>query len=252
MARKTTPNKNRKCIAFYRCSTDRQAQSGLGLDAQREAVERYAKLHGLRIVREFTEAGVSGKLDMCERHELLAALQAAKEERVSTFLCFKLCRLSRDSLTSMMVKRQLEKAGVSLVSASGEGTETDSPADRLLMTILMGVYEYEGCTISARVKAALAAKKARSALDGTWPCGHPPKGFTVDDRGYLTPNEDLSLVLKAVSLHLEGVSLRKSAQALGVSQHSVIQRWIRPWKNNPEALLSYAGINPLETDELHV
>lgn len=240
MARKTPKNKNSKCVAFYRVSTDRQAKSGLGLEAQKEAVENYAKAHGLTIVHEFTEAGISGKLDLEQRHGLLEAVQAAKESKVGTFLFYKLCRVSRDSLTSMMVKRDLERSGVSLVSTSGEGTQTDSPADRLLSTILMGVYDYEGSIISLRVKAALAAKKARSAIDGTWPCGHPPKGFTVDPEGYLIPDKSFPLVLKAVSFRLEGVSLRKTAQIMGVSQHSVIQRWTNPWMANPEALLSYS------------
>lgn len=89
------------------------------------------------------------------------------------------------------------------------------------------------------IKEGLERKKTSSAVDGSWAGGHPPKGFTVDKGGYLVPNEDFPLVLKAVKLYLEGNSLRKIAQALGVSQHSVIQRWIQPWKDDSEKLFAY-------------
>ena len=50
----------RTAVAYYRVSTDEQATSGLGLDAQREAVRRYAAAEGLRIVAEHEDAGISG------------------------------------------------------------------------------------------------------------------------------------------------------------------------------------------------
>ncbi len=92
---------------------------------------------------------------------------------------------------------------------------------------------------SALTKEALAAKKERSALDGTWAVGHPPKGFTVDGDGFLYPNEDYALVLKAVAFRLEGLSIRKTAAALGISNHSKVQRWTNYWVDNPEELLAY-------------
>lgn len=94
---------------------------------------------------------------------------------------------------------------------------------------------------SRLVKEALAAKKARSAIEGTWAGGRPPKGFTVDPEGYLVPNKDFPLVLKAVSFRLQGVSLRKTAQIMGVSNHSAIQRWTNPWMDKPEQFFAYAN-----------
>ena len=90
----------------------------------------------------------------------------------------------------------------------------------------------------ALTKEALAAKKARSAIDGTWAVGRPPKGFTVNRDGFLCPNDDYGLIVKAVALRLDGLSIRKAAAALGISPNKAY-RWTARWMANPEELLSY-------------
>ena len=92
---------------------------------------------------------------------------------------------------------------------------------------------------SALTKEGLAAKKERSALDGSWAGGHPPAGFTVNGDGFLCPNDDYPLIVKAGALRLDGLSIRKTAAALGISNHSKVQRWTNYWVDNPEELLSY-------------
>jgi DNA invertase Pin-like site-specific DNA recombinase len=134
-------------VAYYRVSTDRQGRSGLGLDAQRKAVEDYLNGGGWQLVGRFTEVE-SGKLD--GRPELGKALAACRLHKAKLVIA-KLDRLSRDAHFLL----GLQKAGVPFVAA-------DMPhADNFTVGILAMVAQKEREMISARTKAALAAAKAR-------------------------------------------------------------------------------------------
>ena len=135
-------------VAYYRVSTDRQGRSGLGLDAQRKAVEDYLNGGGWQLVGQFTEVE-SGKLD--GRPELGKALAACRLHKAKLVIA-KLDRLSRDAHFLL----GLQKAGVPFVAA-------DMPhADDFTVGILAMVAQKEREMISARTKAALAATKAFS------------------------------------------------------------------------------------------
>lgn len=141
-------------VAYIRCSTDRQASSGLGLEAQQAAIEQYAARQGREIIEIYVEAE-SGKLK--DRPQLNAALAHCRRAK-ATLLIAKLDRLARN---------------VAFVSALMEtGTEfvvVDAPfANRLMIHVLAAVAEWEREQISERTKAALAAAKARGVKLGTY------------------------------------------------------------------------------------
>jgi DNA invertase Pin-like site-specific DNA recombinase len=145
---------NTRLVAYYRVSTHRQGQSGLGLEAQREVVKAYAITNGMQIVAEFTEVE-SGK--MRERPELERAIEVAKFNR-ATLIVAKLDRLARDAAFVLGLK----SAGVEFIAV-------DMPhANRFLIGIMALVAEYEGEQISARTKAALARAKSRGVVLGGW------------------------------------------------------------------------------------
>lgn len=134
-------------VAYYRVSTDKQGRSGLGLDAQHEAVARHAAGSGGAVVAAFEEIESGRRGD---RHQLAAALAECRLRR-AVLLIAKLDRLARDAHFLL----GLEKASVEFVAA-------DMPyADRLTIGVMALVAEEEARAISARTKAALAAAKAR-------------------------------------------------------------------------------------------
>src|SRR5215472_1667667 len=139
-------------IAYLRVSTDKQGHSGLGLDAQRSAVQRHASSTGDRIAAEFVEIESGRKSD---RPELTAALAACRARR-AVLLIAKLDRLARN----VAFVSNLMEAGVEFVAA-------DMPTvNRLTVHILAAVAEEEARMISARTKAALEAAKARGVRLG--------------------------------------------------------------------------------------
>jgi DNA invertase Pin-like site-specific DNA recombinase len=147
----TTPTGPR-FVAYYRVSTDKQGRSGLGLEAQREAVARQAAAAGGAVVAAFEEVESGRRAD---RPQLAAALAECRARR-AVLLIAKLDRLARDAHFLL----GLEKAGVEFVAA-------DMPhANRLTVGIMALVAEEEARMTSARTKAALAAAKARGVRLG--------------------------------------------------------------------------------------
>ncbi len=134
-------------VAYYRVSTERQGQSGLGLDAQKAAVAAYMRGLG-ELEAEFVEVE-SGRKD--DRPQLAAALALCRRKLGRVLVIAKLDRLAR----SVAFISNLMESGVAFVAV-------DMPhANKLTMHVLAAVAEHEREMISQRTKAALAAAKAR-------------------------------------------------------------------------------------------
>lgn len=145
-----------KFISYIRVSTQRQGDSGLGLEAQQKMIADYIARDGGRLVGEFREIE-SGKSHR-NRPELRKALQSARRHK-GTLIVAKLDRLARNVA---FVSTLLETPGVEFKAA-------DFPdANRMLIQLLAVFAEYERQQISERTKAALAARRARGL-----PLGNP-------------------------------------------------------------------------------
>src|SRR6056297_2790124 len=150
MVRDAAPNP--KLVAYERVSTARQGKSGLGLEAQRKAIDDYANSKGGAILARFTEVESGRKND---RPELEKALQLARITG-ATLVIAKLDRLSRNAAFLLT----LRDAGVSFVAC-------DMPeANDLTVGIMALVAQQEREAISRRTKEALAAAKARGVKLG--------------------------------------------------------------------------------------
>jgi len=148
-------------VSYLRVSTDKQGRSGLGLEAQREAVAEYLTRQPAAVrVAEFVEVE-SGKRS--DRQELAKAMAVCRVHR-ATLVIAKLDRLARDAHFLL----GLQKAGVEFVAA-------DMPdANRMTISIMAVIAEGEAKMISTRTKAALAAAKARGKRLGGWRGGPVP------------------------------------------------------------------------------
>jgi DNA invertase Pin-like site-specific DNA recombinase len=141
-----------KFISYLRVSTARQGASGLGLEAQRKAVEDYLNGGQWALIEEVIEVE-SGKRS--DRPKLAEALRLCRIHG-ATLVIAKLDRLSRDAAFLM----KLQNDGVKFVAA-------DMPeANHMVVGILAVVAQAEREMISARTKAALAAATARGVKLG--------------------------------------------------------------------------------------
>lgn len=146
-----------KFVAYYRVSTARQGASGLGLDAQREAVARYLNGGEWELVGEFTETETGKGADaLAKRPQLRAALELCKR-RGATLIIAKLDRLARN----VHFVSGLLETGCDFVAA-------DMPqANKVMIQMHAVMAEWERDQISKRTKDALAAAKARGVKLGT-------------------------------------------------------------------------------------
>lgn len=197
---------NGRFVAYFRVSTERQGKSGLGLEAQREAVMRFLNGGRWNLVAEFVEIE-SGKHD--DRPKLAEALALCRIHN-ATLVIAKLDRLARNVAFI-----------ANLMDSTVEFVACDFPqANRLTVHILAAVAEHEREMISQRTKAALAAAKARGVTLG----GYRSNGLPNAEEGRLLGREarsaranrriaDLLPVIDAI--RATGVaSLRQIAHAL--------------------------------------
>jgi DNA invertase Pin-like site-specific DNA recombinase len=210
-------------IAYLRVSTAQQTESGLGLEAQHTAVTAAAQRHGLALVSVFTDAGLSGSLDLEDRPGLFGAIGALR--RGDVLLVAKRDRLGRDVVAVAMIERLIAKRGARVLSAAGEGTEGTDASSLLQRHILDAFSEYERRIIGQRTKSALAAKKARGER-----VGNVQFGFQLGPDGLLIEQADEQAALAIIrNCRAAGYTLRAIADEL--NRQGVTTRRGGAWKH---------------------
>jgi DNA invertase Pin-like site-specific DNA recombinase len=212
-------------IAYYRVSTSKQAESGLGLEAQKADVAQHVTGAGCSLVGEYTEVETGKKHDLDNRPELRKAVTHAKRSK-ATLVVAKLDRLLR----STVVRAMLKTSGAHFLAC-------DNPhANELTIDILAAVAEDEVRRISERTRSALAAAKARGVRLGGARPDHPRPTRAMAKAGALASAKarsaaaadaytDLAPALR--EMRASGLSLRKIATRLNVQGHTT--RTGRPW-----------------------
>src|SRR3981081_2462602 len=146
-----------RAVAYYRVSTKQQQRSGLGIEAQRATVTRFAEAERLTIVAEFVEIETGKGADALDRRPQLAAAPAAARTAKCSVLVSKLDRLSRDVafVSGLMAQR------VPFIVA-----ELGRDADPFMLHLYAALAEKERSLIAERTKSALASKRASGARLG--------------------------------------------------------------------------------------
>jgi DNA invertase Pin-like site-specific DNA recombinase len=147
----------RQLVSYLRVSTDKQRRSGLGIDAQRAAIERFIEAEGCTVLTEFVEAETGKGADALDRRPQLAAALAHARKAKAAVVVAKLDRLSRDVafISGLMARR------VPFIVA-----ELGSDADPFMLHIYAALAEKERAMISERTRLALAQKRAQGVVLG--------------------------------------------------------------------------------------
>lgn len=153
-----------QAVGYVRVSTSEQADSGLGLQAQRSAIRAEAKRRGWTLVGIEEDAGASGK-SLAGRAGLEAALAIVEAGEAEALIVAKLDRLSRSLLDFAALMAQSQKRGWALV-AMDLGVDTSTPAGEFLANVLASAAQWERRIISQRTKDALAVKRSQGVQLG--------------------------------------------------------------------------------------
>lgn len=194
-------------IAYYRVSTQRQGQSGLGLEAQKAKVADLAASRGDTVVGEFMELE-SGRN---QERPLLAQALAEARKRKAGIIVAKLDRLARDCEFILRLAREAENNGLAGFVFCDLDVDATTSAGRLILSVMASVAEFEARRISERTKEALAAAKARGVKLG----GLRPNTIT-ENKAAKEAADARAEVLRPVLTPLvaQGMSLSAMAGAL--------------------------------------
>lgn len=208
--------------AYLRVSTDEQADSGLGLDAQRRAITQYAELYGLEVVEFVVDDGYSAK-DL-DRPGMARVVELLERGVVAGVVVSKLDRLTRSVRdVGDLVERHFAEGRARLVSV-GEQVDTTSASGRLVLNVLASVSQWEREAIGERTSAAMASLRARGRSTGTAPYGWR----SVE--GALVPHEgEQAILAEILALRASGLSTPKIADKLNESGRPARgRRWYQP------------------------
>lgn len=143
-------------VGYVRCSTDEQADSGLGLDAQRAAISTECQRKGWTLVELVEDAGFSGK--NLVRPGMAHALELLRTGQAGALVVAKLDRATRSVMDAARLLDKSRREGWALV-ALDLGLDPSTPNGELFATIISAVAQWERRQIGQRTKDALAEKK---------------------------------------------------------------------------------------------
>jgi len=210
-------------VAYIRVSTQQQGRSGLGLEAQREQLARFAQAEGMEIVAEYVEVESGKGHDALDRRPQLDRALAAAREQGCSIVVSKLDRLSRDVhfISGLMAYR------VPFIVA-----ELGADVDPFILHLFAALAEKERALISKRTKEGLAVAKLRGTKSGR-PLGNPEQAAknktAARDRAglllslfpqYFAPNSSYSASEAARSLNRLNMP---TPMGLGWSAQTVIR-----------------------------
>jgi DNA invertase Pin-like site-specific DNA recombinase len=198
-------------IAYYRVSTVRQGESGLGLEAQRSKVEAMATERRAVVVAEFVEIESGRKAD---RPQLAAALAEARKRGAAVAVA-KLDRIARDAELVLRLSREAEANGMAgFLFCDLPDVDATTAAGRMVLSVMASVAEFESRRISERTRDALAAAKERGVQLGGLRPNTITRNDAAKDRATAEAETLRPLLVPMVSA---GYSLRKISEALAAA-----------------------------------
>jgi DNA invertase Pin-like site-specific DNA recombinase len=200
-------------VGYVRVSSATQAEEGLGLEVQEQAIRDWCDREGHELLAVHRDEGISGTKEVLDRPGLGAAL-AAVEDVAEALVVYRLDRLARDLILQETIISRLERAGKRTLSTA-EDVDGNDPTRVLIRQVLGAISQYERGVITARMAAGRWAKHNK----GGFAFGAPRFGQRAVDRE-LTPDETEQLTIaRMVGLRNEGKSLRAIVETLNSERH---------------------------------
>ena len=186
--------KKLRCYTYVRVSTSMQVD-GYSLEAQRERLLRFAEFQEMEVVREYCDAGKSGK-NISGRPEFSQMLQdiAEDRDRVDFILVFKLSRFGRNAADVLNSLQYIQDFGVNLICVE-DGIDSSKDSGKLTITVLSAVAEIERENILVQTMEG----RRQKAREGKWNGGQAPFGYELDSKnGTLTVNPKEAEIVRII------------------------------------------------------
>lgn len=216
-----------KPVAYIRCSSLKQAESGLGMEAQRRKLEAWAVMHDVEDMPIVVDDGETAK-DM-NRPGLQRCLDMLASGEADTLVVYKLGRLTR-SLRDLdeLIRGPFAPGRASLVSLS-DSIDTQTATGRLVLNVIMAVLQWEREAICERTSQAMQAAKAQRRIVGAIPvgCMRDPDNpsFHINDPDF----HDLWTDIQGSELVMGVVKVGRWAKVVEYAGHWGNGRASRPW-----------------------
>jgi site-specific DNA recombinase len=199
----------RPAIGYIRVSSEEQADSGLGLEAQRLRIQAYCTMKDLQLVEVLEDGGVSGGKPLASRAAGARLLAQARKTKAVVVVA-KFDRLFRSVADAAQSIADFNHRGIELV-AIAEGFDMTNPYGRAMAQMASVFAELERAMIRERTRAALDVKRGRHERISR----HAPYGWDFGPKGRLVENAKQQRAIgRMKTLHAEGKSLRKIADLL--------------------------------------
>jgi len=172
---------------YKRCSTQQQAKSELGIQAQSDKCLEYAKQYNGHDIREYADCGYSGSLDVLKRPQLNMLMGSLQKGDI--LLAYDSSRIARDTLIWINIEMTCKRIGAKIVLATGcngESLETE-----LIRRIMAQVNEYSLNKMKERTVVALAEKKKQGYKLGNAPYGYR---HSDDRKSYIVHEEEQKVI----------------------------------------------------------
>lgn len=200
-------------VGYARVSTGRQAQHGISLEHQADAINAYCQAHGLTLVELVVDAGHSAyKQHLCRRADGRRVCELVKAGAVGAVVSLRLDRLFRSIQDCINTSMAWDKAGVALhlLDMGGQAVDTSTPMGRMLMAMMAGFAEMESYAKAERARDAWDYKRARGERLGS----KPPYGYRMADGIAVLDADEQETLDIIIGLRRAGLSYAKIADDL--------------------------------------
>jgi len=205
--------------AYIRVSTDEQAETGFGLQSQRERIAGALAMKGWTLFKEYEDAGQSGgKLDRPALQEMLADIEAGKIQAVVIYKLDRLSRNIRDTLE--LIEEIFKPKKIELFSVS-ESLDINSPTGQLMVNILSSFAQYEREVITARLSGGRKTKAKTGGYSG----GNSAIGYSTErgKKALFADDDKAAAVRRVFELSAEGLKLQPIADRLNAEGYTTKQ-----------------------------
>ena len=213
-----------KALGYLRVSGKSQIE-GDGFERQEAAVRAYAKAHGAKIVKIYSELGVSGTKDIANRPAFIAMMEALHGDGVKLVLVESLGRLARDLMVQESILHDLKRHGFDLVSVTEPDLCSDDPSRKLMRQIMGAFHEYEKQMIVVKLRGARQRTKTkRGRCEGRKPFGHYPGESEILKRMKELSASGMTATDIAATLREEGRKTRNGGDWLQPTVSKILHR----------------------------